>query len=107
MREVSAKCVDVYIASVWDRLRTALWEVQAQLTAEACRQKRYYDRKIGAVDLKPGDLVLLNADAWREKRKIKNRWEEETWEVVCQIMTDVPSYKVMKQHGRSRVLHQN
>ena len=28
-REVSAKCVDVYIASVQDRLRTALWEAQA------------------------------------------------------------------------------
>ena len=27
MREASAKCVDVYVASVWDRLRTALWDV--------------------------------------------------------------------------------
>ena len=26
MREASAKCVDVYIASIWNRLRTALWE---------------------------------------------------------------------------------
>ena len=45
MREASAKHVDVYIASVQDRLRTALWEAQAQLTVEACRQKQYYDRK--------------------------------------------------------------
>ena len=39
-------------------------------------------QKIGAVNLKPGNLVLVKADAWKGKRKIKNRWEEETWEVV-------------------------
>ena len=101
MREASAKHVDVYVSSVWDRLRMTLWEVQAQSMAEACQQKWYYDRKIGAVNLKPGDLVLVKADAFNGKRKIKDRWEEETWEVVHQIATDVPSYKVMNQHGRS------
>ena len=56
--------------------------MQAQSTTEACQQKWYYDRKIGTVNLKPGDLVLVKADAWKGKRKIKDRWEEETWEVV-------------------------
>ena len=100
-REASTKCVDVYIASVWDRLRAALWEVQAQSMAETCQQKRYYDSKIGTVNLKPGDLVLVKADAFKGKRKIKDRWEEETWEVVHQIMTDAPSYEVMNQPRRS------
>ena len=36
MREASARSVDMYIASVRDRLRSTLWEVQAQSTAEAC-----------------------------------------------------------------------
>ena len=75
--------------------------------AEACRQKWYYDRKIGAVNLKPGNLVLVKVDAWKGKRKIKDRWEEETWEVVHQIAADIPSYKVTNQHRRSQVLHQN
>ena len=52
MREASTKSVDVYIASVRDWLRSTLWEAQAQSTAEACQQKWYYDRKIGAVNLK-------------------------------------------------------
>ena len=69
--------------------------------AEACQQKWYYDRKIGAVNLKPGDLVLVKTDAFKGNRKIKDRWEEDTWEVVHQIMTDVPSYEVTNQHGRS------
>ena len=107
MREASAKHVDVYIASVWDRLRSALWEVQVQSMAEACKQKQYYDRKIGSVNLKPGDVVLVKADAWKGKRKIKDRWKEETWEVVHQIVADIPSYKVMNQHRRSQVLYQN
>ena len=105
MREALTKHVEMYIASVWDRLRTTLQEAQAQSTAEACRQKEYYDRKIGAVDLKPGDLVLVQVDAWKGKRKIKDRWEEETWEVVHQIAAGVLSYKVINQCGRSQVLH--
>ena len=82
MTEASTRSVDVCIASVRDRLRSALQEVQAQSTAEVCQQKWYYDRKIGAVNLKPSDLILVKVDAWKGKRKIKDRWEEETWEVV-------------------------
>ena len=107
MREASAKHVDVYVASIRDRLRTVIWEVQTQLTAEACRQKWFYDRKIGAVNLKPGNLVLVKTDTFKGKRKMKDRWEEETWEVVHQIATDIPSYEVTNQHRRSRVLHWN
>ena len=81
--------------------------MQGQLTAEAHQQKQYYDRKIGAVNLKPGDLVLVKVDAWKGKRKIKDRWEEETWEVVHQITADIPSYEVTNKHGWSQVLHQN
>ena len=101
MREASTKHVDVYVASIWDRLRTTLWEAQAQSTVEACRKKQYYDQKIATVNLKPGNLVLVKADAFKGKRKIKDRWEEETWKVVHQIATDVPSYEVTNQHGRS------
>ena len=84
-REASTRNVDVYITSVRDQLRSALQEVQAQSTAEACQQKQYYDRKIGAMNLKPGDLVLVKADAWKGKRKIKDRWDEETWDNKLQL----------------------
>ena len=71
----------MYLASVRDQLRSTLQEAQAQLTTEACQQKWYYDRKIGNVNLKPGNLVLVKVDAWKGKRKIKDMWGEETWEV--------------------------
>ena len=91
MTQASAKSVDMYVASVRDRLRSILQEVQAQSTAEAHQQKWYYNRKIGTVNLKPSDLVLVKADAWKGKRKIKDRWEEETWVAVHQIVADIPS----------------
>ena len=59
------------------------------------------------MNLKPGDLVLVKVDAFKGKRKIKDRYEEDTWEVIHQIMTDVPSYKVTNQHGKSCILHWN
>ena len=77
-RQATARSVDVYVASVRDWLRSALWEAQAQSTVETYWQKWYYDRKIGAINLRPGNLVLVKTDAWKGKRKIKDRWDEET-----------------------------
>ena len=59
------------------------------------------------MELKPGDMVLVKADAFKGKRKIKNMWKDEACEVVHQIATDMPSYKVTYQCGQSHILHQN
>ena len=98
--------MDEYVATVQDQLKATLQEAQIQCTAKARRQKQYYNQKIGAVGLKPGDLVLVKADAFQGKRKIKDRWEDKLHEVVYQIGTDVPSYEVKDQHGHS-ILHCN
>ena len=59
------------------------------------------------MDLKPGDLVLVKADAFQGKRKIKDGWEDKPYEVVHEIMTDIPSYEVMDQQGQSCIIHHN
>ena len=51
--------------------------------------------KIGAMDLKPSNLLFMKAHAFQGKRKIKDRWEDKPHEVVHQIMRDVSSYNVM------------
>ena len=107
MRQASTKHVDEYMASVQDSLRTTLQEAQTQSMAEACWQKWYYDHKMGTMNLKPGNLVLVKADAFKGKRKIRDRWEEETCKVVHQIVTDVPSYKVTDQCRQSCILQWN
>ena len=58
------------------------------------------------MNLKLGNLVLVKADAFKEKRKIKDRWEGDTWEVVHQIVKDIPSYEVTNPHGKSCIPHQ-
>ena len=103
----STWCVDEYVATVQDHLRATPQEAQAQSMAEVQRQKWYYDQKIGAIGLKSGDLVLLRADAFQGKRKIKNRLEDKPHEVVCQIVTDIFAYEVKDQHGHSHILHSN
>ena len=107
MRGTSAKCVDEYVATVHDWLRATLWEAQAQSMAEGQQQKWYYDQKIDTVDLKPDDQVLVKAAAFKGRRKIKDRWEDEKCEVVHQIITDIPSYEVMDQCGQSCIIHWN
>ena len=57
--------------------------------------------------MKPGNLVLVKADAFQGKRKIKDRWEAKPHEVVHQMATDVPSYELTDQHRQSHVLHCN
>ena len=64
-------------------------------------------QKYRCSELEPDDLVLVKVDALKGKRKIKDRWEEETWKVVHHIAADIPSYEVMNQHGWSWVPHQN
>ena len=107
MREASTKCVNVYVASIRNGLRTALQEVQAQSTVEAHWQKWYYNRKIGAVNLKPGDMELVKVDDWKGKRKIKDRWEKGLgrWCIKSQLTS--PLMKWTNQHGWSWVLHLN
>ena len=89
MREASVKHVDVYIVYIWHRLRTTLREAQAQSMVEACRQKWYYDRKIGTVNLKPGNLVLVKADAGREKgrSRIGGKKRLGRWCIILQLMS--------------------
>ena len=49
---ISTKCVEGYVATVWDSLRATLQEAQFQSTTVAQRQKWCYNWKIGAISLK-------------------------------------------------------
>ena len=72
-RGTSTRHVNKFVATVTDHLRTALHEAQAQSTAEDQRQTWYCDQKIGVVGLKPGNLILVKADAFWGKRKIQGQ----------------------------------
>ena len=74
---------------------------------EARWQKRHYDRKAGAVELHPGDKVLVKLDAFRGQRwKLKNRWSSDLHTVVKCVADGIPTYVIKdNKTGKKQVLH--
>ena len=54
-----------------------------------------------------GDAILLKQDVFQGKRKMKDRWGNEEYEVIHQITPDVPRYEVHDRSRNARVIHQN
>ena len=64
--------MEVSVATMQKRLKEA-FEVARRLTyEEATKQRRYYDRRAGAVTLQPGDVVMVRTDSFVGKRKVKD-----------------------------------
>ena len=101
------RTIDEYVASLYDRLRESLAIVQDCAIKEAQRQKRLYDRKVGAVELRPGDHVLVRLDAFRgQRRKLKNWWGDDLHTVVTRVADGIPAYVVKNNHtGKKKVVH--
>ena len=53
------RTIDEYVTSLYDRLRKSLVIAQDCAVKEAQRQKWLYDRKVGAIELRPGDNILV------------------------------------------------
>ena len=89
--------VDHYIAKLCEKLWEAFKEAEVQSMSEAERQKQYYDTEANAISLETGDLTLAKADTYRGKRKVKDWWEEEPYEVKHQAAEGIPSYLMRNQ----------
>ena len=99
--------IDEYVASLYDRLRKSLVIVQDCAVKEAQRQKWLYDCKVRAVELRPGDNVLVRLDAFRgQRRKLKNRWGSDLHMVVTHVSDGIPAYVVKNNcTGKKKVVH--
>ena len=58
--QMLTRTIDKYVASLYDRLRESLAIAQDCAVKKAQRQKWLYDHKVGAVELRPGDHVLVH-----------------------------------------------
>ena len=94
--------------TLYERLRECLQLAQESASMEANRQKRLYDRKVGAVELRPGDRVLVHLDAFQGQcRKLKNRWGDDIHTVIDRKADGIPVYEVKNEcTGKRKVLHQ-
>ena len=104
--------MEVSVAAMQKRLKEAFTVARHLTSQEAARQRRYYDRKAGAVALQPGDVVMVRTDGFVGKRKVKDRWENGGFIVESQL-EDWPVYKVrcptsdVKQKPKYQILHRN
>ena len=106
-RDENSRTTDKYVTSLYDKLKSALASARDTAISEAQRQKRLYDHKVGAVELHPGDKVLVKLDAFRGQwRKLKNRWGDALHMVVKHMADGIPAYEVENDANKKRqVLH--
>ena len=95
--------VPAYVEEVLVHFKEAYTEAQHQSNSKADRQKHNYDRATSTVQLMLGDTVLKKADAFQGKRKVKDRWSEVEYEVICQVANGVPSYEIKDPSGNLQV----
>ena len=73
----NSQTTDEYVTYLYDKLKLALASARDTALLEAQRQKWLYDRKARAVELHPGDKVLVKLDAfrgqWRKLKKLVGR----------------------------------
>ena len=76
---------------------------------EALRQKCLNDCKVGAVELQPGDRVLVKLDAFcGQWWKLKNRWGSDLHTVKTRVADGIPAYVVKNERtGKTKVLHRS
>ena len=106
-RDENARTTDEYVTSLYDKLKWALVYARDALILEAQRQKRLYDRRAGAVELHPGDKVLVNLDTFRgQRQKLKNWWGDALYTVVKCVADGIPVYEVQNDKTKkTQVLH--
>ena len=101
------RTIDNYVLSLYERLKEALPVARESAIMEARRQKRHYDQKAGAVELQPGDQVLVKLDTFHgQRQKLKNRWSGNLHTVVKHVADKIPTYVVKNNKtGKKQVLH--
>ena len=99
--------IDKYVETLYRHLQKSVKIAQDSALKEALRQKRLYDCKVGAIELRPGDHVLVKLDAFRgQRQKLKNWWGSDLHTMVTQVVDGVPTYVVKNEcTGKKKVLH--
>ena len=107
-RDENSRTTDEYVTSLYDKLKSALALARDTAILEAQRQKWHYDCKAGAIELHPGDKVLVKLDTFRGQwQKLKNRWGDALYTVVKCMADGILAYEVENDTNKKRqVLHQ-
>ena len=99
--------IDKYVETLYRHLQKSVKIAQDSALKEALQQKWLYDCKVGAIELRPGDCVLVKLDAFRGQwQKLKNWWGSDLHTVVTRVTDRMPTYVVKNERtGKKKVLH--
>ena len=87
--------IDEYVKTLYRHLQKSVKIAQDSTLKEALRQKRLYDRKVRAIELRSRDHVLVKLDTFRGQwQKLKNRWGSDLHTMQTRIVDGVPAYVV-------------
>ena len=103
------RTIDEYVETLYRHLRKSVKMAQDSTLKEALQQKCLYDCKVGAVELRPGDRVLVKLDAFcGQWRKLKNQWGSDLHTVKTHVADGIPAYVVKNERtGKTKVLHRS
>ena len=98
-REHNLTCtIDEYVETLYKHLWKSVKIAQDSALKEALQQKRLYDCKVGAVELRPGDHVLVKLDTFcGQWQKLKNLWGSDLHTVKTCMADGVPAYVVKNE----------
>ncbi|KAL4240541.1 hypothetical protein ACF0H5_001333 [Mactra antiquata] len=71
------------------------------------KQKKLYDKKAKAVNLKVGDQVLVKILAFSGPHKLSDKYEDKLYVIKHQKDGDIPVFIVADDEGNERTLHRN
>ena len=98
----NSRTTDEYVTSLYDKLKLALVLARDTAILEAQRQKQHYDCKAGAVELHPGDKVLVKLDAFKGQwQKLKNWWGDTLYTVVKHVVDGIPAHEVKNDANKT------
>ena len=99
--------IDEYVETLGRHLQKSVKLAQDSALKEALWQKRLYDHKVGAIELRPGDHVLVKLDTFQgQRQKLKNWWGSDLHTAVTRVADGVPVYVVKNERmGKRKVLH--
>ena len=91
--------VPTYVEEARKRFKEAYAEAQLQSNSEADQQKQYYNRATSTVQLMLGNIMLMKADAFQGKRKVKDWGARQSMWLCIRLQMTCPHTRCMTMVG--------
>ena len=96
-----------YVMEVRSGLNKGRIEAQCSSNNRRDRTTRNYNSFKSTVQLILGDACWTKVNLFQGERKIDSRWDEEDYEIACQVTNGSPLYETKGSSSKMKAPHQN